>query len=53
MCSVCWSFLRKEVVIVSHAVRAHLWASAAVMMGLYVVGTWAYHGAKALNLIGG
>lgn len=51
--SSCWDYLRKEVLVVSHAVRAHLWTSAAVLMGLYVVGTWAYHGMKALNLIGG
>lgn len=53
MCTVCWNYLRKEVLIVSHAVRAHLWTTAAVAMGLYAVGTWAYHWAKAFNLIGG
>lgn len=41
--STCWDYLKKEVLVVSHAVRAHLWATAAIGMGLYIVGTVAYH----------
>lgn len=43
----CLRYLRYEAVKLSHAVKAHLYMTAGIAIGLYIVGTWVYHAYSA------
>ena len=51
--STCLAYLKKEVEVVSHAVKAHLWATAGIVLALYGVGTVLYHAYLTFTAIGG